>query len=125
MNKTKRFELRLNNEEFALFEEKAKNYSSTGAMIRDAVQNYDDRMVVNKLRALNELSALIKKNYNILSNIANNTNQLAHYANQLSLSKNYKSEFVKNEILPTIEKNTKILIDIRKETVQIFKRIIR
>ena len=125
MNKTKRIELRLDDKELALFKEKAKNYSSTGCMIRDAVQNYDDRMVVTKLRALNSLSAIIKKNDNILSNIANNTNQLAHYANQLSLSKNYTLEFVQDEIMPAIEKNTKILRDIRKETEMIFKSIIR
>lgn len=56
--RTIRFEIRLSEEEYELFKQKASRYQTMSGMIRDAVKAFDDVQTQGKISSLTEI-----KNY--------------------------------------------------------------
>lgn len=82
MTKKNQLNIRLSDEEEMAIKAKAKNYPSVSAYILDAALHFDDRQGILKLETMEKWAALYMEKKNLLSNIAGNINQLAHYANQ-------------------------------------------
>ena len=60
-NKDQVIRLRVSGAERDMFEEKAANYGSISAMIRDAVAHYDDTLMKRRIESMNLLYPLISK----------------------------------------------------------------
>lgn len=124
MNKTKRIEVRLDEKELSLFKEKGKNYSSVGAMIRDAIKVFDDKMAIKKFDTINLLYEKMLEHHRNLKAIGNNINQLAHYANQLQIIREYPDSF-SNEILDEIKKVEELISESINNDMKVFKYIVK
>lgn len=77
LRKTRRFDIRLTEEDFRLLGEKAKNYPSISSLVLDAVKNFDTRKGRNRLDTMIEFSENIRKLEVELARIGNNVNQMA------------------------------------------------
>lgn len=80
--KNKRLYIRISDEEEKAIKAKAKKYPSLSAYVLDAALHFDDRQGILKIETMEKWAALYLEKKNLLSNIASNINQLAHYANQ-------------------------------------------
>ena len=82
-----RLEIRLSDEEAQMFQNKAKNYEgNVSAMVRDAVQRFDDKRTRGKLMAMEGLLQYYKKYQQQLSWLGGNFNQCMHRANELAIA---------------------------------------
>lgn len=122
--RTYRLEMRLNNKEKRMFEDKAKNYKQLSTMIRDAVKQFDDRGTMMRIQALNELSTQIKEFGAELSKIGGNINQMAKRANELIYMGELNKEYYEQVILPSVTKVEKMIFEVKQQQTKIFKKII-
>lgn len=122
--KNAQIHFRLSQEDLALYKEKAKNYKRLSAMIRDAVEQFDDRGTIMRLQALNELSTQIKEFGAELSKIGGNINQMAKRANELIYMGELDKEYYEKIILPSITKVEKMIFEVKQQQTKIFKKII-
>ena len=77
--------VRLKEEEYELFRQKASGYQSMSSMIRDAVQQFNDIGTIKRIEALNEMTELYKKYQQDLSWLGGNFNQAMKRANELAI----------------------------------------
>uniref|UniRef100_UPI003562F83B hypothetical protein n=1 Tax=Bacteroides fragilis TaxID=817 RepID=UPI003562F83B len=80
--KKQNLHIRISEEEEKAIKAKAKKYPSLSAYILDAALHFDDRQGIFKIEMMDKWATLYLERKNLLSNIASNINQLAHYANQ-------------------------------------------
>lgn len=123
--RTFRFLLHLNDEEKTLFKERAKRYPSVSAMVRDAVDRFDDRCTVARLESLNRLSALIKSFNTEVAKQGGNLNQAQKRANELIYSGDLNQQYYDDVILPQIQELRELLTKVSKQQTQIFKKIMK
>lgn len=93
-------------------------------MIRDAVAQFDDRGTMHKLDSLQALSDLITSVSVELSRQGNNLNQVAKRANEMMIAGELEKDYFENRILPIIEYNRNLLLEIRDQQRKIFKKLI-
>lgn len=113
----------LNDSELEIFKKKAKNYSKMSTMVRDAVVQFNDNAAHLKLDALNELSDLIKSCSLELSKQGGNLNQVVKRANELIYSGELDKDYFEKMILPTVEITRNIISEIKKQQLEIFKKV--
>ncbi len=94
---------RLTPEENDLFLQKAASYPTVSYMIRDAVKNFDNKLLRNKTVCFEELTKAIDVFMVELGRQGNNLNQVAHACNALTLSGKLDERFVRQEVLPAID----------------------
>lgn len=75
--KTRRFDIRLSEEDYRLLGEKSRNYPSISSLVLDAVKNFDTRKGRNRLDTMIEFSENVRKLEVELARIGNNVNQMA------------------------------------------------
>ncbi len=75
--KTRRFDIRLTEEDYHLLSEKAQSYPSISSLLLDAVRNFDTRRGRNRLDTMIEFSENVRKIEVELARIGNNVNQMA------------------------------------------------
>jgi hypothetical protein len=85
-----------------LFVERARNYHSLSAMVRDAVTTYDDLLMKRKIEAFNQLQPLIAKHEADINRLGNNLNQVAHYTNILANNGKVEMHYVANMVEPLL-----------------------
>ena len=101
-NKTRRFWIRLSPEEDAMFKEKASNYQTISAMVRDAVRQFNDIGTVRKIEALTEMTALFRKYQQDLAWLGGNFNQAMKRANELAIGGELSQSYYEKVILPQL-----------------------
>jgi hypothetical protein len=84
-NKTKYIKLRVTEDEKADIVRMAAGYSSVSAFILDAARHFDDRLGQRKLEAMDRFAEQFTGMERTVAGVANNINQLAHYANSMRL----------------------------------------
>lgn len=124
-NRTHRIHLRLNDAEMELFKAKARNYKQMSAMIRDAVAQFDDRGTMLRLESLQALSDLIKSSSYELSRQGGNLNQVVKRANEMMIAGELDKDYFEKILLPTVEYNQNLLLEIKKQQQKIFKNLIK
>ncbi|MDY4409966.1 MAG: hypothetical protein SPE56_03915 [Prevotella sp.] len=111
MNDTNRnhvCKVRLNDEELQLFQKKAQSYGgNTSAMIRDAVNCFDDKRTRRRIEAMSTLLSFYNKYQQQLSWLGGNFNQVMHRANELAiddkLDENYFHKVIMSEAQDTLK----------------------
>ena len=105
--RTKYFQLRLTEEEFADLKEKSVAHASVSQYIRSALNEYSNINVRLKLQLLSDLGCYYRKFQSDLSHIGANLNQSVKRANELSvaglLSQSYITEVLMPEVTRTLE----------------------
>ena len=74
-NRTFIYKVRLTEDEFELFKEKAAAFGSLSAMVRKAVECLDSQISKHKIDWLEEFSDILHHNNVLLSHISGNLNQ--------------------------------------------------
>lgn len=118
-----RFEIRLSEEEYSLFKQKAKHYRTIAAMIRDAVKQYDDVLVKGKIDVLIEVLTLYKKYQQDLGWYGSNLNQAMHQANTLAIDGKLTATFMNNTLLPRIIEAISFLRKVKDEQTEIYRKL--
>jgi hypothetical protein len=111
-----RLEIRLSDEEAQMFQNKAKNYGgNVSAMVRDAVQRFDDKRTRGKLMAMEGLLQYYKKYQQQLSWLGGNFNQCMHRANELAIADELNESYFRNVIMPEVQTGVKAIRVIKAE----------
>lgn len=123
--RTNRIFLVLNNKELDLFKKKAQNYKQLSAMIRDAVAQFDDIGTVKRIETLNKLADLLIEFNHEISKQGVNLNQITKRANELIYKGELDKEYYDEIILPHVYELKKLMIDMKKQQSDIFKRLLK
>ena len=124
-NKTRRFWIRLTPEEDALFKEKAANYQTVSAMVRDAVKQFNDIGTKRKIEALTEMAALYRKYQQDLAWLGGNFNQAMKRANELAIGGELTQSYYENVIMPQLTHILDFLEKVKNEQHKIFMKLTR
>ena len=113
--RTKYFQLRLTEEEYADLKAKSASYVSVSQYIRDALSEYSNINVKQKLRLLNELGCYYRKSQSDLSHIGGNLNQSVKRANELSVAGLLPPSYISEVLMPEITRTLETLDTLRRE----------
>ena len=124
-SKSRRFWIRLTPEEDALFKEKASNYQTVSAMVRDAVRQFNDIGTKRRIEALNEMATFYRKYQQDLAWLGGNFNQAMHRANELAISGELSQGYYEHVILPQLTHILDFLEKVKDEQHKIFQKLTR
>lgn len=117
--------VRLKEEEFELFRQKASGYQSMSSMIRDAVQQFNDIGTIKRIEALNEMTELYKKYQQDLSWLGGNFNQAMKRANELAIGNSLSQKYYEDVIIPQAKHILMFLEKLKAEQTKIAKKLIK
>lgn len=116
--------LRLNEEEYKLFQKKSESYQgNTSAMIRDAVAQFNDRKATGKIQTLSELLDFYTKYQQRLSWLGGNFNQSMHQANSLAISGELSPDYFYKVLMPQTKEAMSFLRGLKNELDTIHEHI--
>ena len=108
--------VRLNDEELQLFQKKAQSYGgNTSAMIRDAVNRFDDKRTRGRIEAMATLLSFYTKYQQQLSWLGGNFNQVMHRANELAIDDKLSKNYFHKVIMPEAQAAVKVIRGIKAE----------
>ena len=117
MNETSRnhvCKVRLNDEELKLFQKKAQSYGgNTSAMIRDAVNRFDDKRTRGRIEAMTTLLSFYNKYQQQLSWLGGNFNQVMHRANELAIDDKLNESYFREVVMPKVKEIVKTIREIK------------
>ena len=106
--------VRLNDEELRLFQKKAQSYGgNTSAMIRDAVNRFDDKRTRGRIEAMATLLFFYTKYQQQLSWLGGNFNQVMHRANELAIDDKLNESYFREVIIPQAQAAVKAIRGIK------------
>ena len=117
--------VRLKEEEFEIFRQKASGYQSMSSMIRDAVQQFNDIGTIKRIEALNEMTELYKKYQQDLSWLGGNFNQAMKRANELAIGNSLSQKYYEDVIIPQAKHILMFLEKLKAEQTKIAKKLIK
>lgn len=117
--------VRLKEEEYELFRQKASGYQSMSSMIRDAVQQFNDIGTIKRIEALNEMTELYKKYQQDLSWLGGNFNQAMKRANELAIGNSLSQKYYEDVIIPQAKHILMFLEKLKAEQTKIAKKLIK
>ena len=108
--------VRLNDEELRLFQKKAQSYGgNTSAMIRDAVNRFNDKRTRGRIEAMATLLYFYTKYQQQLSWLGGNFNQVMHRANELAIDDKLNENYFHKVIMPEAHAAVKAIRGIKAE----------
>lgn len=110
-NKSHMLWVRLNQDELAMFKDKATNYPSISAMVRQAVTELDTSET--KSNDLREMISLYQEYRIELAHATGNLNQLMKRANELMELGTLQPDYLKNILFPYVKKMYGLMMNIR------------
>ena len=117
MNDTNRnhvCKVRLNDEELQLFQKKSQSYGgNTSAMIRDAVNRFDDKRTRGRIEAMTTLLSFYNKYQQQLSWLGGNFNQVMHRANELAIDDKLNESYFHEVVMPKVKETVKTIREIK------------
>ncbi len=102
MKRCKLIKVRLTEDEYKMFVEKAASNPSLSSFVRSAVSAFDDKLYAKKLKSFDDLYNLIMEYKTEMSRQSNNLNQIAHACNLLVKNNKLSEAFVDGEVMPVI-----------------------
>ena len=124
MNKKIRLEIRLSEDDACVFRKKAKIYGDNmSAMVREAVNLFDDQSTKGSLETMDKLLQFYKKYQQQLSWLGGNFNQCMHRANELAIASELSSDYFTNVLLPKTKEAISIIRSIKNELDKIHDHI--
>lgn len=116
--------LRLNEEEYKLFQKKSESYGGNiSAMVREAVAKFDNEEARGKIKTLTKLLVFYTKFQQQLSWLGGNINQAQHRANELAIAGELSSEYLRAVIMPNTKAAMKLIRSVKNELTSIHKSI--
>ena len=117
MNDTNRnhvCKVRLNDEEMQLIQKKSQSYGgNTSAMIRDAVNRFDDKRTRGRIEAMTTLLSFYNKYQQQLSWLGGNFNQVMHRANELAIDDKLNESYFREVVMPEVKEAVKTIRGIK------------
>lgn len=123
--RTYRFELRLSEEEYKLFKEKAKNYQTMSSMIRDAVKGFNDVQTQGKIAALTEIKNYYTRFDQRLGWLGGNINQAQHRANELAIAGELSPDYVQQVLFPNVQEAIKLVREMKSKQDEIYSKLLK
>ena len=124
-NRTFIYKVRLTEDEFELFKEKAAAFGSLSAMVRKAVECLDSQISKHKIDWLEEFSDILHHNNVLLSHISGNLNQVVKRANELAVKQSLPFSFFEQELYPEIVEVNKQIIELKKVQKKAFLQVLK
>ena len=119
--RTKYFQLRLTEEEYADLKEKSVSHASVSQYIRAALTEYSNIDVKQKLQLLSDLGCYYRKFQSDLSHVGSNLNQSVKRANELSVAGLLSSAYVTEVLMPEIARTLETLDALKRELLIVTK----
>ena len=124
-SKTSKCDIRLSQEEFELFKEKAAAFGSLSSMIRKAVECLDNQVSKHKIDWLEEFSQKLHHNNVLLSHISGNLNQVVKRANELAVKQSLPFSFFEQELYPEIVEVNKQILELKQVQKKVFLQALK
>lgn len=122
--KAKKFNMRVSDENLALFHRKARTYQGNiSAMILDAVKQFNDIRTTRKIEVMNALMKFYRQYQDQLSHLGGNFNQAMKRANELNQAGLLDRAFFESEIMPSLTEVKAVLIEIKDYLSDLSDRI--
>ena len=125
MIRTKIIKIRLTEQEIKVFENKAARFGSRSAMVRKAVEVFDNKAVTDKIERIKTLTELFKKIDRELAVMGSNLNQTAKRVNELENANMLTAPYIKSAVLPIVNDTLSLLSQIKLEFFQEVKSAVR
>lgn len=123
--RTVKFEIRLSEEEYELFKQKASRYQTMSGMIRDAVKSFDDVQTQGKIASLTEIKNYYTRYDQRLGWLGGNINQAQHRANELAIAGQLTSSFIQQILLPKIKESIQLIRKLKAEQDAIYAKLLK
>lgn len=115
-----RIQIRLTEEELKVFQSKSQSYDGNiSALIRDAVNRFDDEKVRGKIEAMTSLLDFYKTYQQRLSWLGGNFNQAMKRANELAIAGEMSEGYLRNVIMPQAQTILQFLRSIKSSLDEI------
>ena len=111
--RTIRFEIRLSEEEYELFKQKASRYQTMSGMIRDAVRAFDDVQTQGKIASLTEIKNYYTRFDQRLGWLGGNINQAQHRANELAIAGELPADYFYKVLMPKTQEATQLIKNLK------------
>jgi hypothetical protein len=121
--KTRRLEIRLTEQEYALLMAKAAHYPNRTKMIVEAVRALGDMNMRERQIALKAMTDLYCKYRQDLAWMGGNFNQVVKRANELAIGQQLTVPFFEQVLFPQIKELQALLESIKREQHDIAKRL--
>lgn len=115
-----RFEIRLSEEEYAMFKKKSAKYQTMSGMIRDAVKGFNDIKTQGQIEVLTEIKSHYTKFYQRLGWLGGNINQAQHRANELAVAGKLSPAYIQKVLIPKISEAINLIREIKSEQDKIY-----
>lgn len=123
--RTFRFEIRLSEEEYKLFKQKASRYQTMSGMIRDAVRAFDDVQTQGKIASLTEIKNYYTRFDQRLGWLGGNINQAQHRANELAIAGELTSSYIHQVLFPKIKDAIQFIRELKSELDAVYAKLLK
>lgn len=123
--RTYRFELRLSEEEYQLFKQKAERYQNISAMVRDAVKGFNDIRTQGKIAALAEIKDYYTRFDQRLGWLGANVNQAQKRANELAIAGDLSPAYIQQVLLPNVKEVLRLIREMKAKQDAIYDRLLK
>lgn len=120
-----RFEIRLSEEEYKLFKQKAERYQTMSSMIRDAVRDFDDVNTQGKIDSLTEIKNYYTRFDQRLGWLGGNINQAQKRANELAITGELSPEYIYRVLFPKINEAISVIREMKTEQDAIYAKLLK
>lgn len=117
----KTIRLRVTEEEYYEFKNRASKFKSLSYFIRRAVAEFSDISAKDKIDTMIQLKDLWSKNQRELASVAGNLNQSMKRANELSIAGLLNQSYMQYNLQPCIEETLKVMQKLRGEETKMMK----
>lgn len=122
--RTIRFEIRLSDEEYQLFKQKAARYQTMSCMIRDAVKQFDDAATRGKIESLTEIKNYYTRFDQRLGWLGGNINQAQKRANELAIAGLLTPEFLQRFVMPKVKEALSLIYEMKARQDAIYSKLL-
>lgn len=123
--RTYRFELRLSEEEYKLFKEKAATYQTMSSMIRDAVKCFNDVQTQGKIAALTDIKDYYTRFDQRLGWLGGNIYQAQHRANELAIAGELSPDYIKQVLVPKVNEAIKLIREMKAKQDDVYSNLLK
>lgn len=123
--RTIRFEIRLSDEEYELFKQKASRYQTMSSMIRDAVKSFNDVHTQGKIESLTEIKNYYTRFDQRLGWLGSNINQAQHRANELAISGELTPKYIQQVLFPKIKEALQLIREMKSEQDAVYAKLLK
>lgn len=123
--KTKRYEIRLTEVEFAEIRKRAEKFNSISHFLHSAINEFSDSTIKDKMDARKHLSDWYVRADTHLAHIGGNLNQAMRRVNEASKVGHPTHGLIMSGLMPDIRECYKVCTELRKELMMITSKTVK